>query len=347
MKREMTTNSKRGRLEIGAIGMLGRWFTYLLVLVACFSVGIQLAIAGWSTWNSLGKPTTADVTFTPSATAPRDHLGSIHVFVKGSDAKLYYKRWISWRGGWGNWHNLGGASTDSPGCVSRGMIIATGLYEQPIDCFIQANKIVLTIYSRDQGDKWSNWGSLGRPSKYIDVDSSPTVASWDKYRLDIFVKGSDDNMWTRFWNGNNWSNWQNHGKPNQTPLASAPSCVSWSTGTHSDKRIDCFVKAGNALWTKYFNGSHWSKWERHGNPIGTAIDSAPSATSTGWRKLDVFTKCTDGNMWRKSFTWAGGWAWENLGPIDSAPGCAGRVNGNIDCFTKGNVNDDLLTKWYR
>ena len=87
--------------------------------------------------------------------------------------------------------------------------------------------------------QWSDWENLGGV-----LTSGPSAASWSANRLDVFVRGLDNAMWHKWWNGSSWSDWENLGGA----LSSDPDCVSWSVN-----RIDCFVRGlDNALWHKWW-----------------------------------------------------------------------------------------------
>jgi hypothetical protein len=93
--------------------------------------------------------------------------------------------------------------------------------------------------------------------------SAPAVASWEKNRLDVFVQGNNNHIWTKFFNGQTWSDWQDHGSPPGGAI-SAPAVASWGP-----ERLDVFVRGNdNHIWTKFFNGQTWSDWQDHGSPPG-------------------------------------------------------------------------------
>jgi hypothetical protein len=85
---------------------------------------------------------------------------------------------------------------------------------------------------------WSGWESLGGG-----LTSDPAVASWAPGRLDTFVRGGDNALWHKWFQGG-WSNWESLGGV----LTSDPAVASWSPG-----RLDVFVRGGdNALWHKWY-----------------------------------------------------------------------------------------------
>ena len=86
---------------------------------------------------------------------------------------------------------------------------------------------------------WSGWENLGGV-----LTSAPTVSSWSANRLDCFVRGTNNAMWHKWWNGAAWSGWENLGGV----LTSAPGAVSWGPN-----RIDAFVRGtDNAMWHRWW-----------------------------------------------------------------------------------------------
>jgi hypothetical protein len=116
------------------------------------------------------------------------------------------------------------------------------------------------------------------------------VESWGSGRLDVFIRGTDDRLYHRFWDasaGSTWSSWEDLGGT----LKSDPVVVSWGPG-----RIDVFARAkDDHLWHKAWNGSVWEGWEWLGGPI----TSSPSVVSTGAGKLDVFVLGTSATTMRR------------------------------------------------
>jgi len=90
-----------------------------------------------------------------------------------------------------------------------------------------------------RGSQWSNWESLGGV-----LSSAPDVCSWGPGRLDGFVRGTDNALYHKWYDGR-WSDWESLGGV----LTSDPSAVSWGSG-----RIDVFVRGSdNALYHKWYD----------------------------------------------------------------------------------------------
>ncbi len=129
---------------------------------------------------------------------------------------------------------------------------------------------------------WSNWEQLSASQ----ITSDPAVASWGAGRLDCFVRGTDNALWHKWYDGS-WSGWESLGGS----LTSDPAVASWGAG-----RLDCFVRGtDNALWHKWYDGS-WHGWEQLG---ANQIASGPAAVSWGSNRIDCFARGTDNALWHK------------------------------------------------
>lgn len=166
------------------------------------------------------------------------------------------------------------------------------------------------------GGRWSEWEPLGGA-----LTSGPDVASWAEGRLDVFVRGTDNQLWHRVYEGF-WSEWE----PLGGGLSSDPSAVSWSFG-----RLDVFVRGTDyQLWHKFYEGG-WSSWA----PLGGYLTSSPDVASWATGRLDVFVRGTEDGLWHRSYD--GGWDdWEPLGGVlTSDPAAVSMAPGRIDVFVRG------------
>jgi hypothetical protein len=174
---------------------------------------------------------------------------------------------------------------------------------------------------------WIGWESLGGT-----LTSDPAVASWSSGRLDVFVRGTDNALWHK-WFQNGWSGWESLGGL----LTSGPAVAAWSAG-----RLDVFVRGtDNALWHKWFQNG-WSGWES----LGGVLTSDPAAVSWSAGRLDVFARGTDNALWHKWFQ--NGWSgWESLGGLlTSSPDVSSWASGRLDVFVRGTDNA-MWHKWFQ
>jgi hypothetical protein len=83
-----------------------------------------------------------------------------------------------------------------------------------------------------------------------------SVVSWAANRLDVFIQGTDNALWHKWFDGQAWNGWESLGGQ----LTGPPTAVSWAAN-----RLDVFIQGtDNALWHKWFDGQAWNGWESVG-----------------------------------------------------------------------------------
>jgi hypothetical protein len=146
------------------------------------------------------------------------------------------------------------------------------------------------------------------------ASSSPAAAAWSAGRLDVFVRGINNQLFTRHYTtSTGWSAWGSLGGV----LTSGPAVASWGPG-----RLDVFARGtDNAVWHKWFSGGKWSGWQS----LGGVIVGEPGAASTGTGKLDLFARGTSNALFNRNYnvTRAGWSGWTSLGgAFTSSPSAA-------------------------
>jgi len=170
----------------------------------------------------------------------------------------------------------------------------------------------------------TTWQSLGG---YL--TSSPAATSPTSGATDVFVRGGDDALWWRHWNGQDWSAWTSLGGV----LTADPAAVSG----YASGRIDVFVRGGDGgLWSRYTTdgGTSWSGW----HSIGGQLLDGTGPTAYAWANDRIGWLVTGMNhalyhMWNDA---AGTHGWEKLdGYLTSSPGATSPSSGVIDVFVRG------------
>jgi hypothetical protein len=188
--------------------------------------------------------------------------------------------------------------------------------------------------SASVGHPWSSWTS---PGGQLASGTGPAACSWNSSRLDLFVQGTDGQLWWKYTTngGGSWTSWRSLGGK----LTSSPAAASPASGV-----IDVFVRGSDgALWqrTTTNGGASWSAWASIGGQL--ASGTGPAVCSQG-SSLDVFVQGTDHVLYYKQWdgtTWSG---WKSLGAgLTSSPGVTSQANGKIDVFVRGTDN----AIWYR
>ena len=194
-------------------------------------------------------------------------------------------------------------------------------------------------FSTNGGASWSDWikpvgdnGTLASP---------PDASTRGPNTIDVWVLGTDNNVYQLWWDGVTWNGWLGQGRPSGPGISggSHPTAIS-RDGT----RVDVFARGGdNKLWQKTWSGFDWSSWVQ---PVGDAgtLGSSPDATSWDTTNLVVFIVGTDQHMYALPFG-TGGWgAWVRLAGQNANftdnPGAASRGPSRFDAFGRG--TDGLL-----
>jgi hypothetical protein len=249
-----------------------------------------------------------------------------------------------------------------------------------VPCLMEANVLEICNWTRGQigWDErlypWHSWENLGGLST-----DAPAVAAWGNNRLDTFVRGTNNHLFHKWWDGTRWSGWEDLGGI----ISSAPAVAAWGPnrldvfarglehqmwhkwwdGTRwsdwedlggiltsapavaawGNNRLDCFVRGiNNHMWHKWWDGTRWSGWE----DLGGTLMYAPAVAAWGNNRLDTFVTGTDGAMWHKWWDgtrWSG---WESLGGIlIQAPAATSWGNNRLDCFGIG-TNRHMFHKWW-
>ncbi len=223
----------------------------------------------WSGWSSIGGRITADLGAAAQGAMRTD------VFVRGTDNQLYHQAWNGMS--WGGWEALGGTLSSGPGASVQGGSAYLDVW------VVGSDGQLYHRTSTDGGVTFLPWKALGGR-----LTSDPAAVSWAPGRIDVFARGTDMQMYHRWWiNGLGWAAWEALGGT----LTSAPLAVSCAA-TH----LDVFARgADGGLWRKSFDGIAWSGW----SSMGGTWASAPSADCRpGTTTIDLFAQALDGSIWQ-------------------------------------------------
>ena len=169
--------------------------------------------------------------------------------------------------------------------------------------------------------------------------SSPAVTAQNANSLDLFVRGSDNALWYKYWTGTTWTTATSLGGN----LSSAPAATSTANGV-----MDVFVQGSdNGLWYKTTtnNGTSWSGW----NSLGGSLASSPAVTSSNG-VIDVFVRGTDNALWWKTTT-NNGASWSGWMPVGgqlaagTSPAADARGPNSLDVFVHGTDNGLWYSHW--
>jgi hypothetical protein len=202
--------------------------------------------------------------------------------------------------------------------------------------------------------EWS-WQNLKTPAPGVEVanGTSPAAVTYQGGKLweNVFVTGTDGNLYGISWNGSTtsngtpvWQNWVNAGNPG-TQLASGPTAITYQGGKLWQH---VFVIGSNGQLYDYDSNGINPSWVKPppGAPsagVTLTSDAAPAVIdypeAGGAAHLNVLVTGSDGNL--HNYYWDGnGWHWGTAGPGN--PGVAvtfGAPAGNNPVFDGGVAED--------
>jgi hypothetical protein len=163
---------------------------------------------------------------------------------------------------------------------------------------------------------WGNWEAV--PGAVL-ATSAPSVTTWSRDRLEVFVRGDGSALLWQTFAGGKWSGWRNIGGG----LASAPACAAWE-----QNRMSCFAlrQGSSAVWHIWWNGERWSEWQN----LGGIATSAPAAVSWGAQRVAVFVRGSDNKMYQAYYDGQRWISWiSHEGILTSAPACTVGVRKTV------------------
>lgn len=168
---------------------------------------------------------------------------------------------------------------------------------------------------------WSEWHRL----QGVTI-GKPAITSFDVDSLNVFVRGTDNQLWARYFDAGKWLNWVPHGGK----LTSAPAVTSPET-----RKLYLVVRGSdNQYWVRLYNSKDWLAWE----PIGGNSTMDPAIISPTASQAHVFLCNSDGMVYMRTKN-EGAWnPWTSLNKMCSSPPTAVMLNGNE--YSVAFVNDE-------
>jgi hypothetical protein len=173
----------------------------------------------------------------------------------------------------------------------------------------------------------------------------PDLASDQANHENLFVRGTDNNLWQKWWTGSGWSEWQNLSALGGGKIAGGPGAVAMDPG-----RFDVAARMpDNTVGHWYYYNSIWY-FDNLGSPPGGILGDPDLASEQGG-DLHVFVEGADENLWQR--WWLGSYwsAWQNVstlvggGKIASGPGATSWGLGRFDVFAR-NPDSTVGHYWY-
>ncbi|MCX5208383.1 glycoside hydrolase family 27 protein [Kitasatospora sp. NBC_00240] len=253
---------------------------------------------------------------------------------------------------WSAWQNvsLGTAGSTGPGSIKGEPAVVSSA--GGVDVFVRGADDGLWTNTYKNG-AWGSW--LNLPGMVL--TASPTAASMGRDRIDVFVRGTNGQVYQRtfqqtpgaddkpaYWYDVKWTTSSVALGGPSTPTGSG-TIVGAPTAVASLNRIDLFARGtDNALWQKSYVSGEWTGWTKRG---GT-LSSSPTAVSGHPGQIEVFAALSPtGNIGQLSWTATGGWSstWYDLGRAGTGAPTASQVGDRINVYIR--ATDNTLWQWYR
>ncbi len=204
------------------------------------------------------------------------------LFVRGGDDQLYYR---SQNFGWSPWIGLSGTMASDPSVIG-----SLGGRE---DVFYLDKSGGLSHHFRTDGTSGWHFESLSRPSGTTLV-GTPAVASTGRNQLDVFVRGSNNQLYhlssdeSGLFSVTNWAS-----RPISESLSSDPSVA--ATGNN---RIDIvYVTTSSHLGSTSMQNGKWSAADTGGSNYAS---STPFLLPWAINRADAFAQHLDGSLEHKT-----------------------------------------------
>jgi IgA Peptidase M64 len=199
----------------------------------------------------------------------------------------------------------------------------------------------------DQHSGWAGWfqisGGVASPGG---AGSPITAAARSPAHLDVFTVGTDDHVYTAWWDAaDGWSAWGRLG----SMLCRPGSTV--NVVARSPSHLDVFTTAadGRTIWNHWDASSGWASWSQV--PGGVAAGGATvTAISRDPSRLDLFTVGMDNLVLTAWWDAGSGWhAWAQLGDLacraDSTVSVVARTRDHLDLFTTA-ADGRIMSNWW-
>jgi hypothetical protein len=224
----------------------------------------------------------------------------LHVFVAGSDKQLYGKAWLgaAWAPSQTTYYYLGGPIAGDPEVVTWG--------PDRLDLFVRKDDGRLYVKSWP-GDHWepseTEFTPLGAPAGTT-LSGQPSIVTWGRDRLDIFVAASDGNVYTKSWLTDHWVpsqlDYESLGAP-AVGVAGPPKAVTWGP-----ENINIVLRGKDgAIYAKTLKSGAWVpsrlEWTALSSPPSTTVRTDPVAVSWGPNRFDFYVIGNDDNAYAKAW----------------------------------------------
>ncbi len=199
--------------------------------------------------------------------------------------------------------------------------------------FARASDGKVKYNRRTSTGTWAGWITLDGVAT-----SEPAVAVNNDGRVQVFVRGTDNGLWTRRQvtaGSTSWEAWTSLGGS----VSSAP-----AVAVNTNGRVQVFVRwTDGALWTRAQTsaGGAWGAWTN----LGGVLAWGPAVARNTDGRLAVFVAGLDNNLFQIAQSTAGGsfGGFSNLGGVTTShPVVVRNSDGKLELFVRGAAPDHNL-----
>jgi hypothetical protein len=210
--------------------------------------------SGWGTWQYMEQGSS----FSGDPAAGMDLDGRLEVFAVGSDSKLWVNYQLTPGGSWSNWVQVQSGATGFVGKPAVGRNA-----DGRLEVFARKstdNNLYHSYQLATGGTTWASWSVLQSGVSFI---GTPAVGLNYDGRLEVFARGSDNNIW-HIWQTKPNSGWSGWNYMEQGSFFVDDPAVAMN----QDGRLEVFAYgSGNVMWHNWQvspGGAAlgWSNWVR-------------------------------------------------------------------------------------
>jgi len=282
------------------------------LLVLALTLSLSAFAANWSGWHLVEGRGVTD-----AASSATVYNGSMYLFAKAADAKIYVNRGKADGTGWGAWTEVpGGGYTDAaPAAATQGgnlFLFAKGIKDKAV------------YVNQYNGKAWGGWSQVPGGG-LTDVALAATTHKGDLY---LFGKGlKDRKVYVNKFNGKAWTGWSEVPTGGYTDTSMA--------ATSASGKLFLFARGikDRGVYANAMTNNAWSGWYRIGTGTTKLGLGATSAGNTAWV---IAVDDVAGHVWTAGSTGGAFSAWAEIpgGGVTDAPVGAVTGGGKISLFAR-------------
>jgi len=243
------------------------------------------------------------------------------------------------------WQNLSGGLRSGPGVSSAGL--------NRMDAFILSGTSLQLWQRTLRTPAWNDWHPIATNT----LASDPSAASWPGGRIDVFARGTDDQIYQiTAPDGDAWGDWYPFPEAfTFAPCSDPPRCAG-PRAAFGAGRLHVFAQAlDGTLWhDSTTDGTAWAGWESLG---GDSVDSGVATVAWNDGQMDIYGRGEDGVIWHDHYDGSAWTGWvrfiqqmEQLAACDPTATCPGPAvtspdAGRLDLFIEGADGTLYMDEW--